>query len=81
MLLDMGRDQLAQICHYRNWDHWKSNFRNPEDLLHSAEEYLKTSEDVNISVNWRALGDDPSALRVLLLPREMWRSGDATAHN
>jgi len=74
LLLDMGRDQLVQICHYQSWDHWKSSFANLEDLFCSAEEYLKTSEDV--SEHWRAVGNQPSALERLLLPRKMWSHGE-----
>jgi uncharacterized coiled-coil protein SlyX len=79
VLLDMGRNILARICHYNSWIDWKSSFPSLDDLSRSAHEYLTTSE--HVSADWIAVANRPSALRLLLKPNPVRYRGDMVAHS
>ncbi|KAF9514573.1 hypothetical protein BS47DRAFT_1342880 [Hydnum rufescens UP504] len=75
VLLDHGRDHLARLCGYTNWDDLELKIPSDSlrDLVHKV---LNTSKDPN----WKAIGRKPEVLNMLLEPSTLRRDGNTAAH-
>jgi len=76
VLLDLGRDKLAEICGYTDWKHWKTN--SDRDRLYN---FALTRLKSNLPLEWMALGSRPTALGMLLLPSQVRSRGNIAAHS
>jgi hypothetical protein len=75
----MARDQLAVICGHRNWKNWKAASESSERMLNVASTQLKTHGN-DLSVHWKHLGRQTTALECLLFPNRLRSRGDTAAH-
>jgi hypothetical protein len=72
----MGRNKLAVICGYENWNLWKAGFNNRDEMLEAALTRLSTlSPTDDESRRWIALGKEHSAVERLVRDR-----GDLPVH-
>ena len=79
VLLDLAQDKLAGICGFNDWKNWKNNVGSREMMLRGARSWLGTPT-VDISDEWKALGQQSTALRILLLPNPIRSWRDVAAH-
>ncbi|KAG1745349.1 uncharacterized protein EDB91DRAFT_1246209 [Suillus paluster] len=88
VLLDMGRDQLAVICRHKDWKEWKESkatstagddFAIRTAMMTEAEMMLQDSTDS--SEYWKAVGQDPSTLGLLIHPNNIRNQADIAEHS
>jgi hypothetical protein len=79
VLLDYGRDRLAQLRGYTDWADWKFNTPSKDSLHDSVYQFLKTSMDLNS--NWKAIGCQPEVLKMFLQSNSVQDRGDIAAHS
>ncbi|KAG2127466.1 uncharacterized protein EDB93DRAFT_1109294 [Suillus bovinus] len=79
ILIDMGRNQLAVICGYKDWKEWRESKevstsgdkRDMHAAMIAEAKAILQKQDSNVSESWKVVGQQHLALRYIINGRRM----------